>query len=144
MTIKFKKLCLTAQLPTRGSEEAAGLDLYYCGTQVRLGPGQRHLFSTCIAPQLEKGQVGLIKPRSKLANKHGIDVLAGVIDSDYRGDIGVILINTDLHNDIIIYRGDKIAQLVVQDICTDEVEQVYELDATERGVEGINSTDERR
>jgi dUTP pyrophosphatase len=145
MTIKFKKLCLTAQLPTRGSEEAAGLDLYYCGRKVRLKAGERRLFTTCIAPKLDKGQVGFIKPRSKLANNHGIDVLAGTIDSDYRDGIGVILLNTDLHNDYIVQPGDRIAQLVVQNVCMEEVEQVFfDVNETERGGAGINSTDERR
>ncbi len=144
MTIKFKKLCTTAQLPERGSNEAAGLDLFYCGPQIRLLAGQRHLFDTCIAVQMRKGQVGFIKPRSKLAKKYGIDVLAGTVDSDYRGSIGVILLNTDLHNDLVIKRGDKIAQLVVQDVNMEAVEQIYRLDDTERGAEGINSTEERR
>ena len=136
--IKFKKLTDDATVPTRGSKGAAGFDLY-SREPWRLFPGERHLFSTGIAMQVPDFCFGHICPRSSLAMK-GIDVMAGVVDSDYRGDIGVLLIN---HSDspVEISTGDRIAQMVIQShngfLHTAVVD---ELDDTDRGDGGYGST----
>jgi len=105
-----------AQMPTRGTKLAAGLDLHASleNPLIRLHPGMRILISTGIAMELPAGTVGIVCPRSGLALKHGVTVLnaPGIVDADYRGDIGVILVNLgqepfDIHN------GDRIAQLVI-------------------------------
>lgn len=142
--IKVKKLSFDATMPTYGSEEAAGMDLYACGDGTVPAYGRR-LVPTGISMTLPKGKVGLIWPRSKLAHKHGIDVLAGVIDSDYRGDIGVILYNTTAQP-FDFRKGDRIAQMVVQDAVRLPMQEVSALEASERGEAGVHDaqTDERR
>lgn len=142
MTIKIKLLNDKARLPVRGSEEAAGLDLFITNDEVTMRAGGGFSFSTGISLQLEKGKVGIIKPRSKLAVQHGIDVMAGVIDSDYIGEIMVALVN---HSSapVTLKRGDKVAQLLVIDVSLEEVELVEELKKTERGTKGILDKDVR-
>lgn len=141
--LKIAKLTPDAVVPTLGSRDAAGLDLATI-EEVELQPGQRHTFKTGIAFEIPAGLVGLIKPRSKLANRHGIDVLAGVIDSDYRGEIMVILLNTG-DEPVSIEKGDKIAQMVVQQhFSWMPFEVVSELTSSERGEEGINSENMRK
>ena len=92
MNISIKKLNELAIIPTRGSEHAAGHDLY-ATEEYTLKPLERKLFKTGISMAITEGMYGRIAPRSGLAYKAGIDVMAGVIDEDYRGDVGVILIN---------------------------------------------------
>lgn len=142
--IKVKKLHANAQIPTYGSDEAAGMDLYACEDGVVPAYG-RLLVPTGIALTLPRGTAGLIWPRSKLSNKYGIDVLAGVVDSDYRGDVGVILLNTTPH-EFTFEQGDRIAQMVVQPIKQLPLHQVSALEGSERGKAGIHDaqTDERR
>jgi len=111
--IKIKKLSEHAQLPCRGSLEAAGLDLHTI-EPAELWPGCRATLRTGIAMALPTNYVGLIWPRSKLAAKMGIDVLAGVVDSDYRGEIMVSLLNTS-DDTVEIRKGDKVAQMIVQE-----------------------------
>ena len=88
--MKIKKLSETAQIPSKGSERAAGYDLYAIETHT-LQPGERKVFKTGISIAIPEGLYGRIAPRSGLAVKNGIDVLAGVVDSDYRGEIMVVL-----------------------------------------------------
>lgn len=88
----IKRLTPNARLPKRGSDFAAGYDLFTTDLY-ELRPGERHLYKTGLAMAIPTGLYGRIAPRSGLAYKHGIDVLAGVIDEDYRDDVGVILIN---------------------------------------------------
>jgi len=108
---KFIKLHEDATVPTRATKGSAGYDLHaLCGGTIP--SGERLLIKTGIAWNVQDGYVGFIKPRSGLAYKFGIDVMAGVIDSDYEGDIGVILFNTD-ENDFEFNAGDRIAQLVI-------------------------------
>lgn len=125
-------------LPSRGSQLSAGLDLRAAENLI-LKPTERRVVKTGFAIQLEKGQVGMIWPRSGLAVKYGIDVLAGVIDADYRGEVGVVLIN---HGDdpFEIKRGDRIAQLVVQSCCLNPVHGVNYLSNSERGEQGFGHT----
>jgi dUTP pyrophosphatase len=137
MTLRAKKLKGNATIPIRQSKGAAGYDL--CALQGKtLLPGQRALLPTGIAVDLG-GMTGIIKPRSGLAVKHGIDVLAGVIDSDYRGEVKVCLIN---HGDqpFVVTPGDRIAQLVIVRPAEEAFELVDDLDATSRGDGGFGST----
>jgi dUTP pyrophosphatase len=138
LDLKVKLIHPDAQVPSRGSIHAAGVDLY-APEGHRLVPGQRKLIPTGLKIAVPHGFYGRVAPRSGIAFKHGIDVLAGVIDSDYRGELGVLLINTGTQN-FIIQKGDRIAQLIVEAILTPEVIHVEELDDTERGAGGFGST----
>ena len=131
-----------AKLPTRGSDESAGLDLYTI-TSVTIPPGHRVLLSTGLAMSMPEGYVGLIWPRSKLAAKMGIDVLAGVVDSDYRGEIMISLLNTGL-DPVEIKAGDKVAQMIIQKHYSNiHITMVDDLDRTMRGQAGVNSSEMR-
>lgn len=136
--MKVKRLSETAILPTRGSPEAAGLDLY-AGVRVILPPGTRAVIPTGVAVAIPEDMVGLIWPRSGMAVKHGIDVLAGVIDSDYRGEIAVVLQNHG-QEVVTIRQGDRIAQMIVQRYERENVFEVDELPASDRGAGGFGST----
>lgn len=138
MKIFVKKLREDAYLPTRGSENAAGLDLYSVDEQI-ITPGNRALIKTGISVAVEHGTYFRISPRSGLALKHGIDTMAGVVDSDYRGEICVILANLG-DKPFSIMKGDRIAQGIVEVIQLAEVEEVEDLDATNRGANGFGST----
>ena len=131
--LKIKLLSKTARLPIYGSEQAIGLDLYADngseGRAVFLGAGARRLFGTGIALAIPQGYYGRVAPRSGLAYKHGIDVLAGVIDADYRQEIGVILFNTSCQS-FTVTHGDRIAQLILERADRLELAQVEELDET--------------
>ena len=136
-----KRLTETAKQPLRATPGAAGYDLFCDETEsVVFGPGDRALISTGIAIALDPYKVGLIWPRSGMAFKDGIDRLAGVIDSDYRGEVKVLLIN---HGDslMIVHPGDRIAQLLIQPIYHDTLIDVAELPDTVRGAGGFGSTD---
>jgi len=139
--VQFKKLSADAQLPTRGSKEAAGLDLRTIESII-IPPGKRALLRTGLAMALPTGTVGLIWPRSKLAAKQGIDVLAGVVDSDYRGEIMVSLLNTG-EDPVELRRGDRVAQMLIQQVAMIEPAEVSELDDTARGAAGVNCSDLR-
>jgi dUTP pyrophosphatase len=135
--LKIKKLHSDSIVPTLGSSGAAGFDLYAYEEDF-IGEHEWAVVPTGIALSIPKGKVGIIKPRSGLAAKNAIDVLAGVIDSDYRGEIEVVLINHS-YNDIVFKKGDRIAQLVILDHYN-EFEVVESLDDTERGSGGFGST----
>jgi dUTP pyrophosphatase len=109
----IKKLSPLGIIPTQGTEYAAGYDLY-AAEAVTVPRLARKLIKTNIAISIPDGYYGRIAPRSGLAYKNGIDVMAGVIDSDYRGDVGVILFNTDTNNDFIVKVGDRIAQIIFE------------------------------
>ena len=131
-----------AIVPSRGSEESAGLD-FHTIESVTIPPGYRALLKTGIAMSMPAGYVGLIWPRSKLAAKMGIDVLAGVVDSDYRGEIMISLLNTGF-DPVEIKAGDKVAQMIIQRHYSDmKINIVDDLDKTMRGVAGVNSTEMR-
>ncbi len=131
-----------AVTPTRGSKESAGLDLHTIES-VTIPPGQRALLKTGLAMSMPAGYVGLIWPRSKLAAKMGIDVLAGVVDSDYRGEIMISLLNTGL-DPVEIKTGDKVAQMIIQRHHSDmQINIVEDLDETMRGKAGVNSSELR-
>ena len=128
-----------AHLPVRKSEGAAGLDLAYAGEQVVLEPGERRLFSTGIAIAVPPGYYGQIAPRSGLALNCGIMVMGGIIDSDYRGEVGVVLYNSGKIK-ALINSGDRIAQLILIPCFQVPAVQVETLSATERAEAGFGST----
>ena len=136
--LRFKKLDSCAVLPTRGSAFAAGLDV--CSIEdVEIGPGQRTVAKTGLAVAIPHGFYGRVAPRSGLAAKNGLDVLAGVIDSDYRGEICCLLYNTG-DETIKLAAGSKICQLIIEQIITPEAVWATDLDETARGAGGFGST----
>lgn len=139
--VKINKLNSSAIVPTRGSIKAAGYDLYAIQSYV-LKPGERKLFKTGLSMEIPAGLYGRIAPRSGLAFKNGIDVLAGVIDEDYRGEIGVILINLG-SEDKPITANDKIAQIIFENYTEVDFSEADKLEATSRGAGGYGSTDKK-
>lgn len=137
--LKVKRLTPSARLPERGTAKSAGLDLFLDQDVLVLHPGKRGAASTGIAVAIPEGHYGRLAPRSGLAFKSGIDVLAGVIDEDYTGELKVILLNTD-DKSHVYKRGEKIAQLILERITLMEVEEVEDLRDTERGSNGFGST----
>jgi dUTP pyrophosphatase len=141
--ISIKKLDSAAVIPTKSSEQSAGFDLTTIES-VTIPPGQRALLRTGLAFNLPSGTVGLIWPRSKLAAKYGIDVLAGVIDSNYTGQVMASLLNTSAYP-VEISKGDKVAQMIIQEHVTNLVfTEVEDLPDTERGSKGVNCSELRR
>jgi dUTP pyrophosphatase len=138
--LSFKRLHAEAKLPTRGSAEAAGLDIYAV-ERVLLAPGERAAVRTGVSVAIPRGFYGRVAPRSGLAVRQGLDTLSGVIDSDYRGEILCVLIN---HGDepFEIQTGARIAQLIIESIALLEPTWADELDDTERGAGGFGSTGE--
>lgn len=142
--IRIKKLNEFAVTPSYGSAGAAGLDLAanlaeMKGRLYALQPGERKLFKTGISISIPAGHYARVAPRSGLALKSGIDVLAGVIDEDYRGEVGVILLNTG-NEPFVVSHGDRIAQLIIEQYTPCLPILVDELDATNRGGGGFGST----
>lgn len=137
--LRFKQLDSRAVLPKRGSALSAGLDI--CAIEdVEIQPKQRALARTGFAVAIPPGFYGRVAPRSGLAVKQGLDVLAGVIDSDYRGELCCVLYNTG-DETIHLPAGSKICQLILEQIITPEATWVNDLDATARGAGGFGSTD---
>jgi dUTP pyrophosphatase len=134
----FMKLHPSARLPTRGSRHAAGLDLYAL-ERVEIPAHGRAVVRTGLSVAIPHGFYGRVAPRSGLAVEHGLDVLAGVIDSDYRGELLCALVN---HGDeaLEIAQGLRMAQLVIEAIATPEAAWSDDLSATERGAGGMGST----
>jgi dUTP pyrophosphatase len=136
--LRFKQLDQRAVLPKRGSLLAAGLDV--CSIEdVEIGPKHRVMARTGLAVAIPPGFYGRIAPRSGLASKNGLDVLAGVIDSDYRGEVCCLLYNTS-DEAIALPAGSKICQLIVEQIITPEATWATDLDETARGAGGFGST----
>ena len=137
--LRVQKTCNASKLPCRSSEGAAGYDLYSVENQMIYAGGQS-MIDVGIRMTVPPGTYGRIAPRSGLAVKHGIDVLAGVIDEDYQGDVKVILINHG-DKDFQVSVGDRVAQLVIEKIATPEVKHVISFDEeTQRGDGGFGST----
>lgn len=141
MKIEIKRLDPTAVIPTRNKDGDAGYDLYSIEEDY-IWDGTRKLFKTGISISIPRGYYGRIAPRSGLALKNGIDILGGVIDSTYRGEIGIILINHHKDNarPFYINKGDRIAQLIIEKYHDIEWEEVYELNSSERGQSGFGSS----
>ena len=125
MALNVTRLIPSAILPTRSTPGSAGLDLFSTDNYVIM-PGRRVVVSTGISVGLPPGTYGRIAPRSGLAVKHGLDVLAGVVDPDYRGEIKVVLLNTDVRNPFVIKPGYRIAQLILETY--DATSQIVEVD----------------
>lgn len=139
--LKFKKLDPGAQIPTKANPSDAGYDLYSIHEAFIL-PGNRATISIGIAVKMPKdNMVGLIWPRSGLSVKSGIDVLAGVIDSGYTGEIKVCLLNTS-KDPIFLSAGSKIAQIIFQEYLTFDFQEVESIESGERGNKGFGSSDE--
>ena len=136
--LNFKRLDDQAMLPTRGSAESAGLDLYSIEV-LTIEPKQRVLARTGLAVAIPPAHYGRIAPRSGLALRTGLDVLSGVIDSDYRGEIGCLLYNTG-DETINLPAQSKICQLIIEKIITPEPVWASEIDETDRGSGGFGST----
>jgi len=141
MEIQLKLLDRKLPVPTYAYKGDAGCDLYST-TDVILRPGERSLIPTGVAIAIPEGYAGFVQPRSGLAAKHGVSIVntPGLIDSHYRGEIQVILINLDCKNPVQIKRGDKIAQLVIQKAENVSFRIVDELDETGRGSGGFGSS----
>ncbi|CAK9786502.1 dUTP diphosphatase [Cutaneotrichosporon oleaginosum] len=136
--LRVKRLAPTAVVPTRGSSSAAGFDLYASRPAVVPARGKA-MVDTDISIALPEGTYGRVAPRSGLAAKHSIDTGAGVIDVDYRGPLKVILFNlSDV--DFSISAGDRIAQLILEEVRMAPAVEVDDLDVTERGEGGFGST----
>ena len=141
LEVRVKRLDSGLPLPAYANPGDAGIDLY-SAEDLALSPGQRALVPTGIAVAIPEGFVGLIHPRSGLAWRSGISMVnaPGTIDSGYRGEIKVIIINHDLTEVFEVKRGDRIAQLVVQRVERARLLEVDSLDDTERGEGGFGST----
>jgi dUTP pyrophosphatase len=135
--LKVKKFTPGAIIPTRGSKYACGYDLY-SDDNIVIEKSERQLVSTGIGIGISDDCYARVAPRSGMSVK-GIDVGAGVIDSDYSGIIKVLLIN-NTHEQQYIKKGDRIAQLILEKIYTPEIELVENLTETERGGNGFGST----
>jgi dUTP pyrophosphatase len=139
MSVNFKKLDPKAVIPFRNNETDAGADLYYIET-ITIPHLSRALIKTGLALEIPKGFYGRIAPRSGLAVKYGIDVLAGVVDSSYRGPLGIVLYNTDKKESFIVNTGDRIAQIIFEQHWNFKMKEVDNLTDTDRSNSGFGSS----
>jgi dUTP pyrophosphatase len=139
--LRIVKLKDEALVPSRAHEGDAGIDLYACEA-AHLGPGERWSVGTGIAVEIPAGHAGLVLPRSGLAKNHGIALVnsPGLIDAGYRGEVRVLLLNTDPAETFRVEPGERIAQLVVAPIALAEPVAVAELSETARGDGGFGSS----
>jgi dUTP pyrophosphatase len=139
--LKVSRLEDGATLPSRAHEGDAGLDLHAC-EPAHLGPGERWSVGTGIAVEIPEGHAGLVLPRSGLAREHGIALVnsPGLIDAGYRGEVRVLLLNTDPAETFRIETGDRIAQLVIAPVAGAQPVEVEELTETSRGDGGFGSS----
>jgi dUTP pyrophosphatase len=139
--LKVSFLTAGAVLPTRAHEGDAGLDLYACEA-AHIGPGERWSVGTGIAVEIPKGHAGLVLPRSGLARDHGITLpnSPGLIDSGYRGELRVLLLNTDPAETFKVEPGDRIAQLVISPVAIATPVEVEALTESARGDGGFGSS----
>ena len=137
----MKRLHEGATLPTRAYEGDAGLDLAAC-ERIELGPGERAVVGTGLSVAIPHGHAGFVQPRSGLAARHGISILnsPGLIDAGYRGELKVVLLNTDRAEPFVVEPGMRIAQLVLVPVASAEPSEVEELPASERGEKGFGSS----
>jgi dUTP pyrophosphatase len=139
--VGVRRLRGEAVLPSQAYHGDAGLDLAAC-ERVTLGPGERAVVGTGIAVEIPDGYAGFVQPRSGLAARHGIGVVnsPGLIDSGYRGEIRVVLLNTDARVTFTVEQGMRIAQLVIAPVATVRLVEVEELATSERGERGFGSS----
>ena len=141
MTLEVARLDPSAILPTRAYEGDAGLDLYAAHAAL-LAPGERASIGTGIAVAIPPGHAGLVLPRSGLALRHGIALVnaPGLIDEGYRGELRVLLLNTDAEESFAVTAGDRIAQLVLVAVAAPAVVEVAELGTSARDARGFGSS----
>lgn len=139
--LPFKRLHDDATLPVRAYVGDAGLDLA-AAERVELPPGARALVGTGLAVAIPDGHAGFVQPRSGLAAEHGITIVntPGLVDSGYRGELKVILLNTDSEKTFVVEPGMRIAQLVILAVATPQSVEVTELPSSERGEKGFGSS----
>ncbi len=139
--VPIRRLRPDAQVPTRAYEHDAGIDLAAC-ERVELAPGERALVPTGLAIAIPEGYAGYVQPRSGLAAKHGITIVntPGLVDSGYRGELLVNLVNTDPRDAFVVEPGMRIAQLVVLPVPMVSLVEVDELPESERGRRGFGSS----
>jgi dUTP pyrophosphatase len=139
--LPIQRLRPDAVIPARAYEGDAGLDLAAC-ERVELAPGERAVVGTGLAVAIPEGHAGFVQPRSGLADRHGITIVnsPGLIDSGYRGELKVILLNTDSAQAFVVEPGMRVAQLVVLALPAMQPAEVDELPATERGARGHGSS----
>ena len=139
--LPIQRLHADAVVPQRAYTGDAGLDLASC-ERVELDPGERALVGTGLAVAIPEGYAGFVQPRSGLAARHGLTVVnsPGLVDSGYRGELRVVLLNTDRTKPFVVEPGMRIAQLVVLPIPELELVEVEELPSSERGVRGFGSS----
>jgi dUTP pyrophosphatase len=139
--LPIRRLRDDAVVPTRAYSGDAGLDLAAC-ERVELPPGRRATVGTGLAVAIPDGYAGYVQPRSGLAARHGITIVnsPGLVDSGYRGELRVVLLNTDAVEPFVVEPGMRIAQLVIVPIPEVEPVVVEELPETERGVRGFGSS----
>jgi dUTP pyrophosphatase len=139
--LPIRRLRADAIVPSRAYAGDAGLDLAAC-ERVELGPGERALVGTGLAVAIPDGYAGFVQPRSGLAAKHGITIVntPGLVDSGYRGELRIILHNTDPRRAFVVEPGMRIAQLVVLEVPGIDPVEVDELPGSERGVRGFGSS----
>jgi dUTP pyrophosphatase len=142
--LPIRKLREDAVVPARAYAGDAGLDLAAC-ERVELPPGERALVGTGLAVAIPDGHAGFVQPRSGLAVRHGITIVntPGLVDSGYRGELKVILHNTDARETFVVEPGMRIAQLVVVEIPGVDPVEVEELPDSERGARGFGSSNAR-
>ena len=137
--IRIKKVDPEAKVPSRANPTDAGADL--CSVEnITIAPQSRVLVSTGISLQIPDGYYGRVAPRSGLAVKNGIDVLAGVIDSGYRGVVGVVLYNTDKEKSFEVKKGDRIAQIIFEQHWNFSFKETDDLIDSERSINGFGSS----
>ena len=139
--LPIRRLRPEAIVPERAYAGDAGVDLVAC-ERVELAPGERAVVGTGLAVAIPEGFAGFVQPRSGLAARHGITIVnaPGLVDSGYRGEVRVVLLNTDRQEPFVVEPGMRIAQLVVLAVPEVELVEVEELPATERGVRGFGSS----
>ena len=139
--VSIKRLDPSVELPAYAYQGDAGLDLR-ANESIRLKPFERAIVSTGLAIAIPDGYAGFVQPRSGLAIKRGLSIVntPGLIDAHYRGELKIIAVNLDPEHDIMIERGERIAQLVIQEVPSGELVEVDELDATDRGNGGFGSS----
>lgn len=141
VTLPIKRLDPTVELPSYAYAGDAGLDLR-ASESVVLKPLERRLVSTGLAIAIPEGYAGFVQPRSGLALRKGLSMAntPGLIDAHYRGELKVCAVNLDSQNNIVIERGERIAQLVIQKVPVVTLTEVDELDETDRGTAGFGSS----
>ena len=139
--LPIRRLRDDATLPTQAYPGDAGLDLAACD-RIELAPGERAMVGTGLAVAIPDGYAGYVQPRSGLAARHGITIVntPGLIDSGYRGELRIVLLNTDARESFVVEPGMRIAQLVVLPVPGVEPVEVDELPESERGVRGFGSS----